>query len=497
MDLILVAIFLIIAVTIWWYATIPSNLPPGPRGWPVLGSALDTWRSSTLYVKLCKWTELYGPLYKVYVGNKLVLILGDWNMIQEALVKQGDTYAGRPTFHTLFPEEIAGKGLVDTEGELWKTQRRFALSTLRDFGIGRPIIEPRIKDEADYLLEKIANENNLPFDPAPVLSNAVSNVICALVFGKRFDYDDEQFHRLLRALRTRFTETDISILTPFVLSETISKMMANLPQLQSLKATNMELLSFIKDQTNEVMKNGPLNKGEEPTNYIQAFCKAQQEQDDNWTFTNPQLIGSVANLFVAGTDTTATTLRWALFFLAHHPEIQDEVYEEIQKETGGGQSLLDYADRTKLPYTEATIMETQRMADLVPLGVMRRTIAPSKLCGYDIPVGTIVVPLLAAVLTDPKTYPNPDKFDPTRFLSGSKSGGKEETHTHLIPFLAGKRVCLGESLAKMELFIFFTALISKYKFYFSPDEPKPPMEALVSIIRAPIPYKVCAKRRMD
>lgn len=120
-------------------------------------------------------------------------------------------------------------GLVASEGELWKIQRRFALSTLRDFGFGRPILEPHIKDEAEYLLEAISNNKGHPFDPAHLLSNAVSNVICALVFGKRFQYEDEKFQRLLRLLRFRFTEADISVLTPMVLSEQMCKLMAHLP----------------------------------------------------------------------------------------------------------------------------------------------------------------------------------------------------------------------------------------------------------------------------
>lgn len=181
---------------------------------------------------------------------------------------------------------------------------------------------------------------------------------------------------------------------------------------------------------------------DEPSNYIQAFYKARQDREDNWTFTSDQLLTSVSNLFIAGTDTTATTLRWAIFYLAHNPEWQDKIFEEIRSQIGEERTLLAYADRTKLPLTEAVIMETQRMANLVPLGVMRRTMVKSKLCGYDIPEDTVVVPLLTAVLRDPEVYPNPEKFDPNRFLTASKVGEKGAQITHLIPFLAGKwRVC--------------------------------------------------------
>lgn len=149
-------------------------------------------------------------------------------------------------------------------------------------------------------------------------------------------------------------------------------------------------------------------------------------------------MASVGSLFIAGTDTSATTLRWAIFYLAHYPEWQEKVFEEIRSRTGEEHALLNYADRTKLPLTDAVIMETQRMANLVPLGVMRRTVVESKLCGYDIPENTVVVPLLTAVLRDPKVYPNPEKFDPSRFLQPGKIGEKGAEVTHLIPFSAGK-----------------------------------------------------------
>lgn len=195
-------------------------------------------------------------------------------------------------------------------------------------------------------------------------------------------------------------------------------------------------MSFIRAQTNDSLKDFRSDSGEEPSCYIHAYHKAQQERQDNSTFTDSQLIASVVNLFLAGSDTTATTLRWAIFILAHHPEIQEQVHDEIRKQTGG-QSLLNYADRTKLPLTEATLLETQRLANLVPLGVMHRTMAPSKLYGYDIPAGTAVVSVLTAVHCDPKVYPNPERFDPNRFLNANKNGEKDDVFTNLIPFGVG------------------------------------------------------------
>jgi cytochrome P450 len=194
-------------------------------------------------------------------------------------------------------------------------------------------------------------------------------------------------------------------------------------------------MSFIREQIARTLKNSSMDKGEEPTNYIQAFYKAQCEER-NWTFTDEQLVATVQNLFVAGFDTTAGTVCWGILYMAYNPELQEQIYEEIKNVTGS-KSFPSYSERTKLPLTEAATMELLRLANVAPIGVMRRTIVPSKLHGYDIPADAVVVPLLTSVLWNPKIYPNPSKFDPTRFLNGRKGAAE---FTNLVPFQVGTYV---------------------------------------------------------
>jgi len=105
----------------------------------------------------------------------------------------------------------------------------------------------------------------------------------------------------------------------------------------------------------------------EPNNYIHAFMKAASSENKDSYFSNSQLLATVNDLFSAGTETTSTTIRWAILYLARHPDIQEKLYQEI-KEKVGVSALPSYADKTKLPFAEAVVMETQRCANLVPLG---------------------------------------------------------------------------------------------------------------------------------
>lgn len=111
-----VLICLFFAEVIWWYGSIPAKLPPGPTGLPFLGSALDTWNASSILGKLLDWTKKYGPIFKFYVGNRLVIVLSNWDSIQEAFLKQGDAYNGRASAFALLPDDLNRNKLLGSTG---------------------------------------------------------------------------------------------------------------------------------------------------------------------------------------------------------------------------------------------------------------------------------------------------------------------------------------------------------------------------------------------
>ncbi|XP_050186911.1 cytochrome P450 2G1-like [Myiozetetes cayanensis] len=182
----------------------PSRLPPGPRPLPLLGNLLQLSPSRTLQ-SLLKLSERYGPVFTVWLGPRPVLVLRGHAAVREALVGLPDAFAGRgrmPTVESTFH----GHGVVFSNGERWKQLRRFSLTVLRDFGMGRRSIESRIQEEAQMLLQEFRDTNGQPFDPTFKLSCAVSNIICSIVFGHRFDYGDPEFLELLGMMNQSFRE---------------------------------------------------------------------------------------------------------------------------------------------------------------------------------------------------------------------------------------------------------------------------------------------------
>ncbi len=138
-------------------------------------------------------------------------------------------------------------------------------------------------------------------------------------------------------------------------------------------------------------------------------------------------------MFAAGSETTSTTLLWGLVYLIHHPEVQSQVQKEIHAVIGT-MRRPNMKDKPFLPYTDAVILEVQRLADIAPLGLPHAVMEDVVFKGYYIPKGTMVMPFLHSVHRDTKQWKEPLKFDPSRFLD---NGGKIVNRDRIMPFSAG------------------------------------------------------------
>ncbi|XP_054547514.1 cytochrome P450 2J2-like [Talpa occidentalis] len=462
----------------------PKNYPPGPPGLPVFGNffLLDFEKS---HEDIQPYVKKYGNVLSLDFGYIPSVTISGLGLIKEALVNQDQNFVDRPVMplrHHFFKTN----GLIMSNGQAWKEQRRFALTTLRNFGLGKKTLEERIREEAQFLIQEIEKEKAQPFDPHFKINNAVSNIICTVTFGERFEYQDDQFQELLRLLDA-VTCLETSVWCQ--LYNVIPRIMNFFPGHHKKLFNYWEKLKlFVADEIKNHRSDWDPDK---PRDFIDAYLKEIEKHRDNATssFSEENLIFCTMDLFFAGTETTSTTLRWALLYMALNPDIQVKVHAEIDRVLGQSQQP-GMAFRESMPYTNAVVHEVQRMGNILPMNVPRRVSADTTLAGYHLPKGTMILTNLTALHKDPEVWATPDKFNPEHFLENGQFKKKES----FLPFSVGKRVCLGEQLARTELFIFFTSLMQKFTFK-PPDNEQLSLKYRMGLTVAPVTYRICAVPR--
>ncbi|KAI9547604.1 hypothetical protein NQZ68_014870 [Dissostichus eleginoides] len=260
---------------------------------------------------------------------------------------------------------------------------------------------------------------------------------------------------------------------------------------QTVKQIWKDVKDFIRV---EIQKHKQNWDPSDPRDYIDCFLNEIQTVIVSIALLRGRqaisLIMSVMDLFVAGSETTSTTLRWAFLYMAKYPEIQVKVQEEIDSVIGQSRQPA-MEDRANLPYTDAVLHEIQRIGNIAPLSLPHVTNKEMKLGGYKIPKGVTIIPNLTSVLFDKNEWETPNTFNPGHFLNKE---GKFVKRAAFIPFSAGKRVCLGESLARMELFLLFTSFMQRFTFSMPPGV-KPVMDYTFGITLAPVQYEMCVTSR--
>ncbi|XP_046893408.1 cytochrome P450 2K1-like [Hypomesus transpacificus] len=463
--------------------------PPGPRPLPLLGNLLmlDLKRP---HKTLCELSKEYGSVFTVYFGPKKVVVLAGYKTVEQALVNHAVEFGDReitPAFHLI----NQGHGILFANGDSWKELRRFALTTLRDFGMGKKMSEEKIIDECRYLIEEFEKHEGKAFDTTFPVNYASSNIISAIVYGNRFDYTDPQFKAMVESAKRRINITGSASVRVYNMFPRLGPLIKNVRALLALTEEFTRGLSDLITGLKETL-DSQVCRG-----FVDAFLTKKQKLEESGIadshYSDNNLIFSVSNLFAAGTDTTGTTLCWSLLIMAKYPNIQDKVHEEISRVIGSRQVYVE--DRKNLPYTDAVIHETQRLADIVPMSIPHITSRDVTFQGYFIKKGTTVVPLLTTVLHDESKWESPHTFNPAHFLDAQGRFVKREA---FMPFSAGRRVCLGEGLARMELFLFFTSLLQHFRFSPPPGVTEDDLDLTpaVGFILNPSPHKLCAVSRV-
>lgn len=463
----------------------PKNVPPGPSGLPIIGNAL-TMTSSDLYWTLTKYSKTYGGILSLKIGPKLVIVLNSLDIAKEAYIDRGAAFSKR--FMPPAVKYMVGwKGsLIFDDGPTWRERRKFILSAFRDFGVGKRSLEQRVNEEAGYIIDAIDQSNGQPLDLHHIINNAVSNIICSLSFGERFDYNDERFKELLHKLYVNVSSISLGGIVH------VFPFLTDTPIYGYMKTNFLSLVNFMKKLTKEHEDTLNANDVRDILDKYLLEIKRQEDSEEEIRFKKTDDWRLVFELFLAGTDTTTNTLLFTILFVTYYQDIQQKMFEEIMEVVGDARRP-QLTDRPNMPYTEATILEVLRHRPAAPLGVPRMVSADTTVGGYFIPEGTGVFLNAFAINHDEQVWDNPYTFDPTRFLS--HDGKKIVKDDRVMTFGTGRRACLGENLARMELFFFVTNIFQRFHLRFPANGAKIDLKGTQGITLKPLPFEICAERR--
>ncbi|XP_038061047.1 cytochrome P450 2J6-like isoform X2 [Patiria miniata] len=457
------------------------NLPPGPWAWPLLGNlpnliAAGGGEAHEIFLRLSK---KYGPVLRLdMVGGKRIIVLHGYEAISKAF--SNPLLNDRPVSPI---SQSPGIGVITASGQGWKTQRNLVLRFMRDFSIGKSGFEGSIAQEVNTLIQEFKKTKGKPVKQEYLFCNALANIICSVVYGTRYDYNDPKFKELLHHTIRIFEllgSGGVLFFMPFV--NVIARF---IPSLREIIQHSKQYNIFVDEAL--LWHQADFDPHSAPTDFL-YLCLNSKYWTQNKNLGMGHMMTTSGDLFFAGTETTASTLRWSLLYMMANPEIQARVQAEIDSVVGRDR-LPQMSDKPNLPYTEATILEVQRISMILSLGVPHKAAEDTTLMGYTIPKGAILLPNFWALGRDPEVWHEPHLFKPERFLD---KDGCVTRKDEFVPFSAGRRMCLGEPLAKMELFLFFTGLLHQFTFQRPDGAPPISFKSTAGFTFAPVPYEFCA-----
>ncbi len=388
-----------------------------------------------------------------------------------------------PTNFAKFP------GVLSSSGRTWQEQRRFSLHALRDLGFGKNNTEELALEETSELCSYLESTQGQPVNIRNKFNVAILNSLWRISTSERLSHDDNRLVHLVLLL-DRFLQEGGKPLVSLMVNTPWLQWVALKLNLFAFASIFSDLRQFVEEAINPLRET---YQEDSLRNYVDHFLKVSQEQEqtgEQKTFIGKEghanLVNNLIDLFIAGSETTSTTLSWGMLYMILNPDIQHKVQDELDEVVGKG-IQPKATDRCRTPYTEAVIHEIQRLGNILERST-HSTMADCTLSsGHFIPKDTVVICYTGHIHRDPKHFPDPLKFDPTRHLDEE---GRFKPHPMIVPFGLGRRRCLGEQLAKMSLYVFFTGILTRFNLEKAHPEDQPSTKPIEGLITSPRPFKL-------
>lgn len=435
---------------------------PGPKGNLILGVMQDFNRDS---LKFIEQMRNYGDVVRMRFFYLTVHFIYHPDYIEDILITNQKNFIKARSLRTPFFRRLVGKGLLTSEGEFWKRQRRLAQPAFH---------RQRISSYGDVMVQftermvnswKVGEVRDIYRD----MMRLTLEIVVKTLFNADVSGDADKVRLVLS-----------EIVKPFASQATLKWIADNrLPTATHRRFNNLagEIDSIVYRIINERRTSG-----EDYGDLLSMLLAAHD--DDGSQMTDQQLRDEVMTIFLAGHETTALTLSWIWYLLARHPEIERQFHQELESVLGG--RLPTAADLPHLKYVDMIARETMRLYPPA-YGLGREATADCEIGGFRIPRNSQVFMFQWATQRDPRFFSDPDKFIPERWTEEFTNSLPKYAY---FPFGGGPRACIGNYFAMMEIVLVMATIGQRYRLSLASDEPVHVLPAMSLRPAAPIPVKI-------
>ncbi|XP_039136909.1 flavonoid 3'-monooxygenase CYP75B137-like [Dioscorea cayenensis subsp. rotundata] len=430
------------------------SLPPGPRGWPIIGNLLQlgTKPHETLHAL----SKTYGPLLRLRFGSVTVVVANTADVASQFLRTLDANFSNRP------PNSIAEHFAYNYQspafvpyGPRWRMFRRlctthlFSTKALDDL---RHVREEEVALLACKFVQTKDTNTSVGVEVGKEVDACAANALTRALFKRRVFEEENgpdggEFKKALEEVLKLSAAFNVEDFIPFLKALNVRGFVTRLKKVHHwYDDTLTKIMEEHKTKTKIV--SGGESEGKDFLSMLLGLKKGGNgdEVADN-KLTDTDIKALLTDLFTGGTDTTSSTVEWALVELIRHPDILTAAQKELDSIVGRSR-LVSELDLNNIPVLQAIIKETFRLHPPAPLLIPHTASEACEVAGYHVPQAATLLVNVWTICRDPNVWSSPLEFDPSRFLPGGKNAEVDlkGSHLELIPFGAGRRICLGMRL---------------------------------------------------
>ncbi|XP_051130115.1 geraniol 8-hydroxylase-like isoform X1 [Andrographis paniculata] len=466
-----------------------AKSPPGPWGVPILGYL--PFIGADMLSKFSQLASKYGEIYMLRLGNKLCVVINSPSLVKEVVRDQDNVFSNRSPPVAAFIGTYGAKDIAwSPNNSEWRALRKvFVREMLSNRSL--ELSYTLRKNEVRKAIQRVSKNGKAAVEISLIAFQTELNVITNLLWGELLQGEDKEiFGKKFRAIIPKFVDlfgkTNISDFYPFLAGLDIQGIKR---QMESYRGIIDRILNDIIEKHKKKLSEGVMEEGKK--DFLQILLELMEKDKDS--ISDTQLKALILDIVAGGTDTTATTMEWAMAELMKNPMVMEKAQKELS-EVVGLDNIVEEHHLPKLKYLDAVVKETLRLHPAIPLLVPRSPSQSSIVGGYTIPKDTMVFINAAYIQKDPRYWNSPLEFKPERFLdNGCDFSGNS---FHYLPFGSGRRMCAGLPLAERMLMYFLASLVHSFDWKLPNDQKLDMSEAFGMILRKSVPLVAIPNARL-